>query len=443
MTLSGVGANGHLFKPMPVAVKVSLDGPGLPPHADADITSLRRMRWLDSTLGSDRTVPKPFTPMTVTKIEAGQYVVQALNKQVVLDPNSGLPLQALTMANKTQRGQNRLSTYPLLKEAMHFELVAANTNASIPLVAVGSVQVDSSHDDAVTWTCVSQGPYPGMDGVSVRLSVTGELDFTGYGTLNMTAEAVGGPVRLNDIRLRAVTNLTHTRYMLGLGQGAAPTGNIQWLWNAAQAHNGVWLGRIEGGLYLMPRGEGTAWDNPLYSKDTPIIPFIPPSWGGIKATMPNVTSTLTGVGVDAAGQVTAWSGPRTLTPGAPLEYLLNFAVTPSKPIDWPAHWRQRIFQVGYGTEYFTPQQVKDGGATVVTLHQGTSGIINGSLVNPYINYPCTLSGAQCVHLPDPASPYCQPKLDFCGSLCGSIFLRKPLSSQTHCPTHLPSTHSRR
>ncbi len=27
------------------------------------------------------------------------------------------------------------------------------------------------------------------------------------------------------------------------------------------------------------------------------------------------------------------------------------------------------------------------GVTVVTLHQGTQGIVNGSLINPYINYP--------------------------------------------------------
>ena len=27
------------------------------------------------------------------------------------------------------------------------------------------------------------------------------------------------------------------------------------------------------------------------------------------------------------------------------------------------------------------------GASVVTLHQGIPGVVNGTLVNPYINYP--------------------------------------------------------
>ena len=44
-------------------------------------------------------------------------------------------------------------------------------------------------------------------------------------------------------------------------------------------------------------------------------------------------------------------------------------------------------QVGYGTDYLTPYEVAARGVSVVTLHQGTPGIINGSLVNPYISYP--------------------------------------------------------
>ena len=44
-------------------------------------------------------------------------------------------------------------------------------------------------------------------------------------------------------------------------------------------------------------------------------------------------------------------------------------------------------QVGYGTPYYSPQEMKQRGVSVVTLHQGIPGLVNGTLVNPYINWP--------------------------------------------------------
>ena len=46
--------------------------------------------------------------------------------------------------------------------------------------------------------------------------------------------------------------------------------------------------------------------------------------------------------------------------------------------------------MGYGTGYYSPQQLHPMNVTVITLHQGTPGIVNGSMVNPYINYPFCL-----------------------------------------------------
>ena len=56
-------------------------------------------------------------------------------------------------------------------------------------------------------------------------------------------------------------------------------------------------------------------------------------------------------------------------------------------VNWRRHWQTRAIQVGYGTDYISPQDVAAQGATVVTLHQGCPGIVNGSLINPYISYP--------------------------------------------------------
>ena len=55
-----------------------------------------------------------------------------------------------------------------------------------------------------------------------------------------------------------------------------------------------------------------------------------------------------------------------------------------------AHWQQRYLQVGYGgVGYTTPEEVYRKNVTVVTLHQGISGVVNGSLVNPCVAANCT------------------------------------------------------
>jgi len=64
-------------------------------HGDADVYTMTRLRWLDSTLGVDESV-KPFTNLTVGKPRAaeaaagGAFTITAVNKQTVIG-KSGLP----------------------------------------------------------------------------------------------------------------------------------------------------------------------------------------------------------------------------------------------------------------------------------------------------------------------------------------------------------------
>ena len=110
---------------------------------------------------------------------------------------------------------------------------------------------------------------------------------------------------------------------------------------------------------------------------------MPTTWGGAEA-QPVANSY--GVNVTACTAV-AFSGPRTLAPGEAATFRFDLALTPSKLSNWTRHFATRAFQVGYGTNYYTPQQMSDAGVTAVTLHQGTPGIVNGSLINPWINFP--------------------------------------------------------
>jgi hypothetical protein len=92
--------------------------------------------------------------------------------------------------------------------------------------------------------------------------------------------------------------------------------------------------------------------------------------------------------------VTAFSGPRALGGGGGGDrggadrgggagkqvFRFDVAATPSKPLNLSAHFEQRYLQVGYGTKYISPQEAAARNVSVVTLHQGIPGIINGTLV---------------------------------------------------------------
>lgn len=116
----------------------------------------------------------------------------------------------------------------------------------------------------------------------------------------------------------------------------------------------------------------------MFGEDYPVIPFVPPTWGGADA---RPTDNAFGVNVTSCTAV-AFSGPRTLAPGQSVVFRFDLAITPSKLSNYTRHFATRAFQVGYGTDYFTPQQMADMGVTAVTLHQGTPGIINASMINP-------------------------------------------------------------
>jgi hypothetical protein len=204
------------------------------------------------------------------------------------------------------------------------------------------------------------------------------MDFDSYLEFSVTVTA-SKAVSLSDIQVRLQPTNATAKMMCGMGTDGSYLHDLSWFWNMNQGNNRLWLGRVEAGVYFYPRGAGTHWENPSYSKDYPTIPFIPESWGGKESVGQNAT-TSTGATVKS-GLMTTTSGPRTLAAGDSLTFLFDMAFTPSKPLDLAHHWRSRYLQIGYGVAYTTPQAVADMGVTVATLHQGIGGIHNGSMVS--------------------------------------------------------------
>jgi hypothetical protein len=413
---------------VPVALSLTVDGPPAATPYD-DIYSLARMKWLDSTIGSEDIVPYPYVP--VAAVAASPLTVTSLNKVLTLAPN-GLPASIVVTTPKVRKGALTSPTRSILADgqAMAFTLYDAAGNAGTQTVT-SPAAVTALDNSTVSWSATSTVSFAGGGPASsVVLVVEGTLSFDSYVgfsvSLTLPSQSAA-PVQLSDARLSytlhpdmltyvagmnmegsdwpglpgaaegeggaaaetaAAAQEAFARFKAGTGSGDAPA--WQWRWTSTTPSNKVWTGRVDAGLLFAIRGAGDAWESPMFGKDFPSVPFVPTTWGGVGA-LP--TNNPYGVNATVGGLVVAFSGPRVINSTSPVSlsspFQFDLAITPARPLNMSTHWaNDRTFQVGYGTDYLSPQQVRAYGSTsIVTLHQGVPGVINGSLVNPYINYP--------------------------------------------------------
>ena len=350
ITIAVAGHNGGSGEsPLLKEVHLSLDvampanGQPLPLHGDADVYTMRRLRWLDSTLGIDDEVTRPFTNITwaMNLGRTGQpggkggIVVSLVNKQVFIGQN-GLPNGAVVTAAKVRGGKNTSVQHTILDAAhpVTFDAILAG-GAAADFTVVEATTITSATSATIMWEASLESP-------SMTMHVTGLIDFDSYVEISVTLTATK-PVSLDDIVLRVQPLNETARMMCGLGTDGSYIHDLEWTWDMSQGNNRLWLGRAEAGIYVYPRGDGPHWENPDYSKDYPTLPFIPESWGGVGAR--NANSTKTGASVKG-GTLATTSGPRKMAAGEAVTFLFDLAFTPSKPLDLTRHWQSRYVQVG-------------------------------------------------------------------------------------------------
>jgi hypothetical protein len=246
------------------------------------------------------------------------------------------------------------------------------SSALVTRAAAVTARANASAAWSAAWTA---------GGVAVALDAS--LDFTSTLTFAVALSAAGGaPVAVGDVRLRVPVDAALAAYIVGMDNGGAQGAaykDRQWRWTNTTGANKIYVGAPEAGVLVNLMGDGDAWDSPMFGADFPVIPFVPPTWGGADA-LP--AGNLYGVNT-TNGTILAFSGPRTLAPGKTTTFRFVLQLLPSKNTNWTAHWGTRTQQLGYDIPYASPAEVAARGVTVVTLHQGTPGIVNGSLINPW------------------------------------------------------------
>jgi hypothetical protein len=301
---------------------------------DDNPKNLTRLKWLDSTIGLDDLVVKPFTALKVKG-----NVVSLLGRRVQFGA-TGLP-------KSIKSGETEILSRPIA-------LVVDSANRSHPWKSLRTTTLHSAPGALTRETRWSTD--------SLSASCVTKLEADGYTNYRIAVSATK-TTHVSDIRLEIPIRRDVATYLMGMGkEGGYRPAAWSWSWKDGFANNLVWIGSVQAGLQCKLKGPEEAWD--LFK-----LSSTPDAWNN---------SGHGGCSISDQGDDTvllkAYSGPRTLKAGQKLNFNFGLLITPVKPLD-PAHWHQR-----YDHEFVSPEHAKANGATVINIHQGND-------LNPFINYP--------------------------------------------------------
>lgn len=313
-----------------------------------DAWRLARLKWLNSNIGREEIVTKPYAPVSV---DVGARKVKVIGRDMLLGKN-GLPAQIVSYYSGSntrilENGCNLLSRPFVFSE----ESLGAETDSKFEFVEIKPT--------CVKWRAET---YFGK----VKRIVEGSLDYTGIGSYRIRHE--GGVVSKAKLEVHMPYDVA--RFMEGLGRrgGYFPEGKVVQKWDKNLNRDAVWIGKINGGIAL--RFKGANYHKPLVNAYYAWFPnAMPESWasdnGEISVEKSSLGACLSASGGDAKE-------------GA--EWNFDLFITPFHKIDMKAHFSERYFHLGQRSKHFNAQYVRNMGATVVNFHHNT-------LWNPYINYP--------------------------------------------------------
>ena len=123
---------------------------------------------------------------------------------------------------------------------------------------------------------------------------------------------------------------------------AHPTNDaaVLWRWDgmptSGNGDNAVWLGSTAAGLRLYLKGDDPLWQAgvPYDSRATPEPPV---SW---------YNNASGGMTVDSKGTAAAFSGRHSLAAGESMSFAWSMLVTPVRPFNFTAHFKERWAQLG-------------------------------------------------------------------------------------------------
>ncbi|GGA60110.1 hypothetical protein GCM10011507_09610 [Edaphobacter acidisoli] len=288
---------------------------------------LARIDWLNSKIGQEDKITAPYSPVQVD----GQ-TVRCLGREVRFG-DTGFPVSILSNQRELLAGPVTLSV---------------NRDRT---AWKGTSKVESINDAKAVLSSV------GTSGL-FKLDVTTVIEFDG---------GIGFDVKLSSRQTQSVSNIVLeipykkelAPYAVGMGlKGGERSRSWQWKWSQQpqrwkdQGSNldfFLWMGDVAAGLYCKLSSLPGGWRN----DENGSVSF---SENGGRLLL------------------RASCGSRKISAGEEVNLSFRLLPTPVKPLD-PQRWKYR-----YSHAYQPPEELRELGATVNNIHQGT-------LPNMYINYP--------------------------------------------------------
>jgi hypothetical protein len=344
---------------IPVGITLNVDGPPVADGGDSVARNLSRLRWLDSTVGSEATLTQPFTA-----VQTEARVIKVLGRELA-PGDDGLPARVTSHFSPANTR---------IEEAARE--ILAQPVAFVVETSAGQVSWHSTFgllartDLEATWTARSTA-----DGL--RTETSGRLDYTGSGEVRVHLFAERN-VELKDARLEVPFREDAARYFMGLHQqgGRCPP-EVHWKWDVKKRQDCFWLGDVNAGLML--RFKDADYLRPpvnIYYSFRPLR--LPQSWGnegrgGVDLVPDKGERVL----------ARAYSGPRTLKKGEALDFIFELYLTPFRPLDTEKQWAVRFIHPSGPSRHEIDDAVKNAdaqhGPNVINVHQA-------NFYAPYINY---------------------------------------------------------
>jgi hypothetical protein len=154
-------------------------------------------------------------------------------------------------------------------------------------------------------------------------------------------------------------------------------GIASWKWDGQSGNNGVWVGNTKAGVRLNLKGEDPLWwaGSPYPNASSPQPPE---SWANGK---------LGGMTAFQNGTTIAFTGPRSMAAGETISYVFSLLITPVRPVNRTAQFRDRWAQLMGPANY---SELAAMTINRVNMHQGNP-------INPWVRIRNPSSCMQSAH----------------------------------------------
>jgi hypothetical protein len=359
--------------PASVEIKLKVLPTELTDRGDGEPSLLTRLRWLNSTLGSDEDALEPagfsaFPPYPITDpgtpsdgrfVSLGSGRTAEVIRQIWF--RNRRSLRWIHESPSSAEGIREIwpRELDLLSAPIRFQLSPSGLTGGLqdaegrivgsPLEATNNIYFLGGSNGPISWHSKTQVEPDGHVACRFRLQAASPFQATNL--------LLSIPVQ---IKLKNTNLIEAATYFMGIGlpAGRTPT-NYTWRWEGP--YNSFWIGNAHAGLHV--KLLGSSYEGPMQNL---YHPKPPTSWfndgkGGVTITN----------GPKGEVLVQAFTGPFDLKAGEERSFDFSLLVTPVKPLDTATHFRER---------YWHSTHDIPGDVNVINVHHATTP-------NPFINYP--------------------------------------------------------